>query len=238
MNGYLVLRASSDFVYGGAPLKSTNTNTTSITSSGGLPPPHTRSRNIRSSNKPPLKSVMATPGTYSVLGIPLLPPATKSGRHHRRIKSDLPKGIVSFETGTKLITKSDLLKNFPDPRWGSNNNNVSLSLLRSGNSGGTGGMHRKRSSSGDVLLETSRESSTSNNSVTNHPLYGSVNDMQGRGMMHTHTRMTSDMSLTSAVTDMTKSALVKEVTEGGMVRFQLPKDNFRILMDCSLGTLL
>jgi hypothetical protein len=50
-----------------------------------------------------------------------------------------------------------------------------------------------------------------------------------------HVRTKSDMSFSSAVTDLTKSALVREVTEGGRIRFQLPKDNFRILMDCTLG---
>lgn len=35
---------------------------------------------------------------------------------------------------------------------------------------------------------------------------------------------------------MAKSALFKGVTETGRIRLQLPKDSFRILMDCSLET--
>lgn len=239
------LRSSSDFVVPSSasnhhPL---NLNNTTTNTTNGLPPPHTsRHRSGSSSNnnsKPPLKAITSTPGTHGVLGIPLPPPKII----HRRIKSDLPKSFTRHSEGYK-ITKSDLLKNFPDPRWGggghrSKNRNV----------------HRRGLSSGGDLLETLRESGTDSGvNGRMHPLYGSIgneysdNDVQcttaGRGHARSHSnasnrihhaRTKSDMSLTSIVTDVAKSALVKEVTEGGTVRFQLPKDNFRILMDCSLG---
>jgi ferredoxin len=50
-----------------------------------------------------------------------------------------------------------------------------------------------------------------------------------------HVRTKSDMILSSTVMDLTKSALIKKDTEEGRIRFQLPKDNFMILMNCSLG---
>jgi hypothetical protein len=104
-----------------------------------------------------------------------------------------------------IITKSDLLKNLPDPRWGGIKNHK-----------------RDRSGSGGELLGSGFNS------------YGSLGlSIPEKGNMHVRTK--SDMSLSSAVTDLTKSALIKEVTEEGRIRFQLPKDNFRILMDCSLG---
>ena len=123
----------------------------------------------------------------------------------------MPKS-VSF--GQSVITKSDLLKNFPDPRWAPNKST------------------RKRSGSGDVLLEVRSGGSGGHSRSSSGALgYGSISGSTG-GM---HIRTKSDMSFSSAVTDLTKSALVREVTEGGRIRFQLPKDNFRVLMDASLG---
>lgn len=108
-------------------------------------------------------------------------------------------------------------------------------------------MHvRKRSGSGDVFVEGGGGGGVHSRSSSGVFGYGSIgmSDRSGgdgsygggggvRGGMHARTK--SDMSFSSAVTDLTKSALVREITEGGRIRFQLPKDNFRILMDCSLG---
>jgi hypothetical protein len=192
------IRSSSDFV-------------NNLSSDLGLPPPHSRRSNIH--NKPPLRSIVTTPGTAGVLGIPM-PPPPKEGKRmhhgHRRSKSEVPFKNVSFSG----LTKNELL-NFPDPRWAAPKFS-----------------HRKRTGSGDVLLEGMHSRGSSSGAVG----YGSITaggDNKSGGGMHVRTK--SDMSFSSAVTDLTKSALIREITEGGRIRFQLPKDNFRILMDSSLG---
>lgn len=188
---------------------------------GGLPPPHSN-RRPAAGNKPPLRAITTTPGTSGVLGMPMPPPpkgiSGSGSRHHRRSKSDMPKS-VSF--GASLITKSDLLKNFPDPRWsGSKLSHV-----------------RKRSGSADsnVFLLDSSSHGRSSSGVLGYGSMGSERGAAAASGGNFHVRTKSDMSFSSAVTDLTKSALVREVTEGGRIRFQLPKDNFRILMDCTLG---
>ena len=111
-----------------------------------------------------------------------------------------------------------MLKNFPDPRWAPQKNaNV-----------------RKRTGSGDFLLEGLHSRGSSSGNVGYGSTGGSDRASEGVGRIR-HSRTKSDMSFNSAVTDLTKSALVREITEGGRIRFQLPKDNFRILMDCTLG---
>jgi len=140
--------------------------------SSGLPP---------RKGKRPLRAIVATSATSGVLGIPQPPKAEKRGMH-RRIKSDVPRVQVSG-----IITKSDLLKNLPDPRWGGIKNHK-----------------RNRSRSGGELLGSGFNS------------YGSLGlSTPEKGNMHVRTK--SDMSLSSAVTDLTKSALIKEVTEEGMI---------------------
>ena len=44
-----------------------------------------------------------------------------------------------------------------------------------------------------------------------------------------------DRSVDPVMTDMTKSAMFKGVTNRGVVKLQLPKDNFRLLSDRELG---
>lgn len=44
-----------------------------------------------------------------------------------------------------------------------------------------------------------------------------------------------DRSVEPVMTDMTKSAMFKGITNMGVVKFQLPKDNFRLLIDQDLG---
>jgi len=47
-----------------------------------------------------------------------------------------------------------------------------------------------------------------------------------------------DRSVDPVMTDMTKSAMFKGVTNDGVVKLQLPKDNFRLLSDRDLGKML
>lgn len=44
-----------------------------------------------------------------------------------------------------------------------------------------------------------------------------------------------DQSVEPVVTDLSKSAMFKGATNQGVVRLQLPKDNFRLLSDRDLG---
>jgi len=177
---------------------------------------------------------MALPGA-SALGMSA-PPATPTGASargsHRRAKSDIP---TSFG-GHRSISKNDLLKNFPDPRWGGKPLNISHH-------------GRKRTGSGGPLLDegdlTSGYGTTGGENA--HPLLNAVGGLGGHGTIGSvtldpkarkskgHARTMSDASLASVTTDMAKSALFKGVTEHGTIQLQLPKDSFRILMDSSLG---
>jgi len=176
---------------------------------------------------------MALPGA-SALGMSA-PPATPTGASargsHRRAKSDIP---TSFG-GHRSISKNDLLKNFPDPRWGGKPLNISHH-------------GRKRTGSGGPLLDegdlTSGYGTTGGENA--HPLLNAVGGLGGHGTIGSvtldpkarkskgHARTMSDASLASVTTDMAKSALFKGVTEHGTIQLQLPKDSFRILMDSSL----
>ena len=150
---------------------------------------------------------------------------------HRRAKSDVPLLAVG---GGGSVTKSDLLKKFPNPRWGGPSLNTS--------------QHRTRTSSdGGILLvagaieggniSPSGYGSTAGGQA--HPLLGSgtigsvaLNDGAKRPMRHTRTM--SDASIHSVTTNMAKSALFRGVTEKGTLQLQLPKDGFRVLMDSQL----
>ncbi|KAL7518550.1 hypothetical protein ACHAWX_003367 [Stephanocyclus meneghinianus] len=204
-------RASSDF----ALATSSDPSHPLIKNSVGLPPPHHNSRRT----KPPLRAVAVASGS---LGIPPPPPRetspTKQTRMHRRIKSDIPKRA---QFGG--ITKSDLLKNIiPDPRWGGPVKSMH-SRKRSGSNSGEiiEGHHFRRNSSGGFGYG----SISGGGNTTGTPAEKST--------MHVRTK--SDASLASVTMDYAKSSLIREITQEGRIRFQLPKDNFRILMDCTLG---
>ena len=74
--------------------------------------------------------------------------------------------------------------------------------------------------------------------------------MQQQQQQRKHRRTNSDMSASTyasaisidrsvdpVMTDMSKSAMFKGVTKKGVVKLQLPKDNFRLLSDLDLGKL-
>ncbi|KAL3809201.1 hypothetical protein ACHAXA_000730 [Cyclostephanos tholiformis] len=157
------------------------------------------------------------------------------GSHHghRRAKSDIPLEIhgrgggsgVSVGGGSlgRLVTKADLMKNLPDPRWG-----------------GAPPMHtrsRSRTGSDGPLFSSEHGSvmSVGGYGATDpgHPLLQSIGNVElapgGR-----HKRTGSDTSVISVITDMAKSSLFKGVTDAGRIQLQLPKDSFRILMDRQL----
>lgn len=130
---------------------------------------------------------------------------------------------------------SESLKLLPDPRWGGGSGSRS-NRARTRSNGSESGHHRKDSfSSHDGLLA---------NSIG----YGSIKDAFSLENSH-HRRTPSEFSTTSftsavsvdtsvepARMDPAKSSLFKEI-KCGIVRLQLPKDNFRLLSDRDLGEL-
>ena len=168
----------------------------------------------------------------------LAPPVLHGGVRkpaHRRAKSDIPLamfGSGGSSVGGRMITKADLLKNLPSPRWG----------------GAPKAIHtrsRSRTGSDGHLLPPSDASVSSGGGGYGAAGYGSIDPpLQSIGSVELahdskrqvgrHQRLMSDASIKSVTTDMGKSALFKGVTDTGRIRLQLPKDSFRILMDSQL----
>lgn len=158
---------------------------------------------------------------------------------HRRAKSDIPLNLLgsngSITGGGRILTKADLLKNLPSPRWGGAPKPLSHSRNRS-----------RTGSDGQPLLSDSASISsggygygaTSDSGAGGHPLLQSIGSVElrpdtKRPSMH-HKRCMSDASIKSVTTDLAKSALFKGVTDTGRIQLQLPKDSFRILLDSQL----
>jgi len=163
-------------------------------------------------------------------------------------------GSGSFGGG-QVITKADLLKNLPNPRWGGATRVIKPQRPRTGSDGfqlddggstysgpsGYGALEAAPATgnraglqsivSGRVMeYRASIPRSTSDLALQS---IGSVEigpDAKRRG----HVRRMSDASVRSVTTDLAKSALVKTVTESGHIQLQLPKDSFRLLMDNAL----
>ena len=156
------------------------------------------------------------------------------GSHHghRRAKSDIPlemHGIgggsgVSVGGGSmgRLITKADLMKNLPDPRWGGVPPTHTRNRSRTGSDGPF-----YSSEHGSVIGVGGYGATESG-----HPLQSIGNVELAPGGRHK--RSGSDTSVISVTTDMAKSSLFKGVTDTGRIQLQLPKDSFRILMDRQL----
>lgn len=222
-------RSRSDFAF---PTQSDPAHPFNRGGGGGgqrLPPAGNRPR-----SRPPSRNAAVPPppipgtGSGSPGGAGTLPP--KPLTIHRRAKSDVP---LFGSGGSGTVTKADLLKNFPDPRWGGSSLNTS--------------QHRSRTSSdGGILLLagatdganiSSGYGSTAGGQA--HPLLGSntigsvaLNDAAKRPGRHARTM--SDVSVHSVTTNMANSALFRGVTEKGTLQLQLPKDGFRVLMDSQL----
>ncbi|KAL3792374.1 hypothetical protein ACHAW5_010775 [Stephanodiscus triporus] len=202
-------------------------------SAGGLP---RSNRPPRGAGNPPVPPPSPPPQSSVVSPFYLGSPQGSSvgGRHHghRRVKSDIPKevygsggggGSVAGGSMGRLITKSDLMKNLPDPRWGGAPPTHTRNRSRTGSDGP---LH---------LSEHGGVSTVGGYGATDpgHPLLQSIGNTElapgGR-----HRRTGSDASVVSVTTDMAKSSLFKGVTDTGRIQLQLPKDSFRILMDRQL----
>mmetsp|Transcript_14485 Transcript_14485/g.31420 ORF Transcript_14485/g.31420 Transcript_14485/m.31420 type:complete len:438 (+) Transcript_14485:134-1447(+) len=180
---------------------------------------------------------------------------TRKALAHRRAKSDIPSALFGDRGGMsvgggRLLTKSDLLKNLPSPRWGGPIKPLTHS--RSNSRSDVPLSHSRSSSRGDVRSRTGSVESVSSGGYLGYgaisidegnpllqsegnPLLQSIGSVQmAPGSGARHKRLMSDASAMSVTIDMAKSALFKGVTETGRIRLQLPKDSFRILMDSQL----
>lgn len=198
---------------------------------GGQRPPTSGNRNRP--KQPSRNSFTVPPHIHAIPVAPM--PRKPSSFSHRRAKSDVP--LLAFGGGS--VTKADLLKNFPNPRWGGGQSSLNTSQYS----------HRKRTSSDGGLLLMAAAVAADGASISSgygstggqsHPLSGPgtigsvvLNDAVKRpSTLHKRTR--SDASVQSVTTNMAKSALFKGVTAKGTLQLQLPKDDFRVLMDSQL----
>lgn len=173
-----------------------------------------------------------------------------ASRHRRSHSADVPRGerlrrSASNSSLTSYALDSEAVKMLPDPRWG----------------GGVSSLARSRSFSSENLQSmvtagigsyTSVDSSnpfgsimgTDNKDMGNNAIFSSpIVDQQPRlklsrseiSMSSCSSGVSIDRSIEPVMTDMTKSAMFKGVTNKGVVKLQLPKDNFRLLSDRDLG---
>lgn len=178
---------------------------------------------------------------------------------HRRVKSDIPLALFgggSVGGGHRDITKADLLKNFPNPRWGGAAPSIkplshSRQRSRTGSDGpsfdGNGSVASGPSGYGTIASDIAGGANFNPGHRLLHSDGGAKfgpghHGLQSIGSVeiapnakrHGHVRQMSDASARSVTTDLAKSALFKTVTETGRIQMQLPKDAFRILMDSTL----
>lgn len=230
-------RSSSDYVLAAPPQPPSSSSA-----------PHPFKKGILSA--PLNRSFSARPPRSTVVGVMVPPPpdGNAGGRRHRHTKSDIPLALYGSgsATGPRDITKADLLKSLPAPRWGgAAPNRNALTHTRSRSRGGSdlfddgqsvrsgGSMIKSRSG-----LSLSGYGAIGPDSGRDHPLLTSIGGV-GLGAKRpsfAHVRTKSDASAFSVTTNLAKSALFKGVTDTGRIQLQLPKDSFRLLMDSSLET--
>lgn len=249
-------RSKSDFI--GAPLdpgqpysKNARSPPTGIVGNRSSRPPRAGAQPSMAPPPPPMPIPFVHP-MYATSPQGSGGPPRKSLSRHQRAKSDIPLALFgvagNIPRGGQFITKTDLLKSLPSPRWGNHNSNRSragsdgfLSENASISSGGpNSGGYGAISSSFRGTLSSSGKFDEGN------PLLQSIGSVQiptgpgqgrrHRSLMSNSSIMSVDTSAVSVTIDMAKSALFKGVTDTGRIRLQLPKDSFRILMDSQLET--
>lgn len=145
-------------------------------------------------------------------------------------------------TGSRRdITKADLLKSLPAPRWGGaapNKNALTHTRSRS-RTGSDGLFDDNKSVASGSGISLSGYGAIAPESEGGHPLLTSIGSVAidpdaRRPTSMNHLRSKSDASAEGVTTNLTKSAMFKGVTDTGRIQLQLPKDSFRLLMDQSL----
>lgn len=203
---------------------------------------------MRNGDKSPFRSVHGAAEKPQLRRRPSVD-ISRSSRHRRSHSADIPRGerlcrSTSIRSLTSYALDSEAVKMLPDPRWGGGVNSISRS--RSFSSENIQSMV-----SIDIDLSSSPDSSTPYGSImgTDNKLISSVivstpivdqnpkiqlsrSDISNSSFS---SGVSIDRSVEPVMTDMTKSAMFKGVTNKGIVKLQLPKDNFRLLSDRDLG---
>ncbi len=174
---------------------------------------------------------------------------SESNRHRRSHSADVPRcerlcRNRSNSSLTSYALNSEALKMLPDPRWG----------------GGVSSIARSRSFSSENLQSMMKTDIGPFSSADSNNPFGSLMGTDNKDMINSVIESTptvdqlklqlsrSEISISSCssgvsvdrsaepvMTDMSKSAMFKGVTNKGIVKLQLPKDNFRLLSDRDLG---
>jgi hypothetical protein len=158
--------------------------------------------------------------------------------NHSRPKRRIPRessfnSLVSLNSqgsSPRSKAEAETMKLLPDPRWGGGGGGK-INRTRTTSSGSNGSSHVRTSSflGGDALV--AQHYATVSSSRGHHNRYPSESSHNSFAL----SVMSTDQSVEPLITDMTKSAMYKDVTSEGIVRLQLPKDNFRLLSDPELG---
>ena len=193
----------------------------------------------------PLHSDPAHPFNKMIIPIPSptsggahrlkLPPRpstpTREKASHRRAMSD-PRVMESSESvgSGRVITKADLLKKLPSPRWGgAPPKPITYNRSRTGSDGPLLSIECRNDGHGGGYGAVASDSNVTSRLESIESIEFTVNPSSRH-----HQRNRSDASAISVTTDMAKSSLFKGVTDTGRIQLQLPKDSFRILMDGQL----
>jgi len=176
-----------------------------------------------------------------------------ANRHRRTHSCDVPReqlrrgdssaSLYSLNSGGSM--NSETLKMLPDPRWGGGSGSVDRDRARSSSYSGNIGSYSTDSDQFGKGAGYYGSVGSSKEVIMN----GSVNGNHGEYPLQArhHRRNNSEISTSTyasvasidksvepVMTNMTKSAMFKGVTNDGVVKLQLPKDNFRLLSDRDL----
>ncbi|KAL3794312.1 hypothetical protein HJC23_012437 [Cyclotella cryptica] len=191
-----------------------------------------------------------------------IPRSAPTSNHRRTHSFDVPQRKLSRECSSNSLVSlvsprslSQSLRLLPDPRWGGGSGGTTnRARTMSGGSFDSGNGNTKVDSySGE---DRSLFLSGGNGSRQYGSMASTSKDVIMNGMNRSftfehvgsrHSRTTSEVSTTSfasalsvdrsvepAKIDLAKSSIFKDVTSEGIVRLQLPKDNFRLLSDRDL----
>jgi len=188
-------------------------------------------------------------------------PRSTPNTNHRRIHSfDVPQRKLSRGYSSNSLislvsprSPSQSLRLLPDPRWGGGSGGrTNRARTMSGGSFDSGKGHVKLDSycgedrslflnGGIITQQYGSMAPTSKDVIMN----GMNRSFTFEQVGNRHSRTVSEVSTTSALSvdrsiepakiDLAKSSMFKDVTSEGIVRLQLPKDNFRLLSDRDLG---
>lgn len=160
--------------------------------------------------------------------------------HHAHRRQSSSGSVFSLSSQDSGAMSPEAVKLLPDPRWGG---------------GGGGAANRARSfSSGSHARRNTFSNFSEGLSGGSDFDYGSLQGLSignfdlapsAAGKKKHHRRNSSigsyasivsvDQSVDPVTTNMSKSSMLKEVTHKGVLRMQLPKDQFRLLSDRDLG---